>query len=264
VSKLQVSGLSVVLDGRQVVESVTLALAPGDWVCLVGPNGAGKTTMLRALAGLVGYRGSLRLDGAEVSGLGRRALARLVAFVPQAPLLPAAMTVEEYVLLGRTPHLAYFARESAADYAAMRRALRRLDLEPFATRPLGTMSGGERQRALLARALAQEAPILLLDEPTSALDIGRQQQALELVDGLRDQLELTVVSAMHDLTLASQYAPRLCLLSNGRLVADGEPAQVLTVERVGEHYDASVEIVQGAHGLAVIPARVRAAGRLVR
>ncbi len=247
--------LSVRLGGGDVVASVSLSLEAGEWIALVGPNGAGKTTLLRALAGLVSYRGSVSIDDREVRQLGRRVLAQLVALVPQAPVLPPALTVEEYVLLGRTPHLAYFAREARADFAATRDALARLDLTGFAKRPLGTMSGGERQRAVLAKALAQQAPILLLDEPTSALDIGRQQQALELVDGLRNQLELTVISAMHDLTLAARYAARLVLLSEGRLIADGPAVDVLTVERLAEHYNASVEIVESPQGIAVLPAR---------
>jgi iron complex transport system ATP-binding protein len=262
VSQIGVSRLFVSLAGRRVLESLSIALAPGEWVCLVGPNGAGKTTLLRALAGLVPYSGSVTIGGAEVSRLARRALAQQVAFVPQAPVLPPAMTVEEYVLLGRTPHLAYFARETQADFQATREALARLDLGAFAERPLGTMSGGERQRAVLARALAQQAQILLLDEPTSALDIGRQQQALELVDGLRTQLELTVVSAMHDLTMASQYAARVALLSGGRLIADGTAGEVLTAERVAEHYEARVEIVASGQGIAVLPTRQAAVTEL--
>ena len=129
--------------------------------------------------------------------------------------------------------------------------LRRLDLNEFADRKLGTLSGGERQRLVIARALAQEAPVLLLDEPTSALDIGHQQQALELVDRLRCEHGLTVLSAMHDLTLAGLYAPRLLLLANGRIVADGAPEEVLTAPLIGEHYGARVRVIEGA----VVPVR---------
>jgi iron complex transport system ATP-binding protein len=167
------------------------------------------------------------------------------------------------VMLGRTPYIPYYGRESRSDYDAVGRALRRLDLEPFAERELGSLSGGERQRAVLARALAQDAPVLLLDEPTSALDIGRQQSVLELVDCLRNELGLTVLVAMHDLTLAGQYADRLVLISAGRVVAEGSPTEVLTEWNVGEHYRASVEVVR-AHdrSRAVIPRRAPvAAGR---
>jgi iron complex transport system ATP-binding protein len=221
-------------------------------VTLIGPNGAGKTTLLRAVAGLVGHRGRITIDGQELSQLGRREVARRVAVVPQVPLMPAGMTVHEYVLLGRTPYVSYVGRESRRDVTAAGQALGRLDLDELAGRELGTLSGGERQRAVLARALAQEAPLLLLDEPTSALDAGRQQEALELIDALRLDAGLTVLAAMHDLTLAGQYASRLLLLSNARIVAQGAPAEVLTEALIAEHYGARVRVLDG---LAVVPVR---------
>jgi iron complex transport system ATP-binding protein len=166
--------------------------------------------------------------------------------------------VYEYALLGRTPHLAYLASEGREDFDAVEAALARLDLLPFARRRLGSLSGGERQRATLARVLAQEASVLLLDEPTSALDMGRQQQALELVDVLRGGDGLTVVSAMHDLTLAGQYADRLLLLDRGRIVAGGSADDVLTGPLIAEHYGADVRVVaDGDSGLVVVPVRRR-------
>jgi iron complex transport system ATP-binding protein len=179
--------------------------------------------------------------------------------VPQSPLLPPDLPVGEYVLLGRTPYIGPFSSESRRDRAAARRALERLELEPFARRPLHTLSGGEQQRVVLARALAQEAPLLLLDEPTTALDIGRQQQALELVAELRAQGPLTVLSAMHELTLALQYADRLALLSEGRLVAAGAPAEIVTESLLAEHYGAEVQVIANGDGpVAVVPRRRRA------
>jgi iron complex transport system ATP-binding protein len=251
---LAIRGLSVELGGRRVVGDLTMQAQRGEWVGLIGPNGAGKTTALRAVSGLVGYSGSVSVGGAEVARLSRRDVARSVALVPQAPAIPPALTVAEYVLLGRTPHIAYLGRESASDLAAVAQALRRLDLDELAQRALTSLSGGERQRAVLARALAQEAPLLLLDEPTSALDIGRQQSVLELVDCLRHELGLTVVAAMHDLTLAGQYADRLVLLSAGLPAADGTPAEVLTEWTVAEHYRARVEVLAGTTPV-VVPRR---------
>src|SRR5439155_767715 len=177
------------------------------------------------------------------------------AVVPQLPSLPPQMTVAEYVLLGRTPHLGYFAREGVHDLEVADAALVRLDLLGLASRRLGTLSGGERQRAVLARALAQEAPILLLDEPTNALDVGRGQQALELVDALRREGGLTVLAAMHDLTLAGQYADRLLLLDAGRVVAAGGVRDVLTDELIARHYGASVRVLHDELGVVVVPAR---------
>ena len=248
---LVVEKVTVELGGRPVVDSVSLAVEPGEWVTLIGPNGAGKTTLLRAVAALVGHRGRIALDGEELSKLGRRQVAQRVAIVPQSPLMPAGMSVREYVLLGRTPYVSYVGRESRRDHTAAAEALSRLDLDGLSDRQLATLSGGERQRAVLARALAQEASLLLLDEPTSALDAGRQQEALELIDALRLDAGLTVLAAMHDLTLAGLYASRLLLLSGGRIVAQGAPAEVLTEPLIAEHYGAKVRVLDGA----VIPVR---------
>lgn len=255
-SALRYRGANVDLGGQRVVEGLSVAIGAGEWVALIGPNGAGKTTALRAAAGLVPYTGSVEVAGAEVASTPQRRLARELALVPQIPVTPLGLRVREYVLLGRTPYIPYFGSESRADLDACARALRRLDLERFAERELGTLSGGERQRAVLARALAQEPSLLLLDEPTSALDIGRQQSVLELVDCLRRDYRLAVVVAMHDLTLAAQYADRLLLLSAGHVVAEGAPREVLTEWNVGEHYRARVELVAAAGGApAVIPKR---------
>jgi iron complex transport system ATP-binding protein len=256
VSTIALRSVSVALDGKRVVDDVDLELAPGEWVTLIGPNGAGKSTLLRAIAGLVPFEGAIELDAEPLGGLRRRDVAQRLAFVPQSPLLPPDMTVHEYVLLGRTPHIGPFGSESRRDLAAAERALERLELGSFAGRRLHTLSGGEQQRAVLARALAQEAPLLLLDEPTTALDIGRQQQALELVAELRAQGPLTVLSAMHELTLALQYGNRLALLSGGRLVAAGAPAEIATEALLAEHYRAHVQVITSSDGpVAVVPRR---------
>ncbi len=248
-------GLSVRLGGVRVLDGVTASVEDGEWIGVIGPNGAGKTTLLRAVAGLAAYEGRIEVGGRAVSSLKRREVSRLVALVPQDPLLPREMTVAEYVLLGRTPYVPYLGTESRGDVEAVGRALQRLDLEQLAERRLGTLSGGERQRAVLARALAQDTSILLLDEPTSALDVGRQQQVLEFVDQLRTEQRLTVLSAMHDLTLASQFAERLLLLDRGVVVADGPPREVVTEARVAAHYGANVRVIDHEDGLAVVPTR---------
>jgi cobalamin transport system ATP-binding protein len=248
-------GVSVRLGGVRVLDGVSATVADGEWVGVIGPNGAGKTTLLRAVAGLAPHAGTIAVGGRAVSSLRRRDLSRLVALVPQDPLMPREMTVGEYVLLGRTPYVPYLGTESRSDVEAVERALERLDLRGLKARRLGTLSGGERQRAVLARALAQDTPVLLLDEPTSALDVGRQQQALELVDGLRGDRRLTILSAMHDLTLAAQFAERLLLLDRGVVVADGPPREVVTEARVAEHYGATVRVIDDEAGLAVVPTR---------
>ena len=252
---IAINGLRVTLGGRPVVDGVSLDVPAGQWVGLIGPNGAGKTTLLRAIAGLVRHEGRVTLHGRDADALGRRERAQALAVVPQDPLTPPWMTVAEYVLLGRTPHLGALARESGSDREVAARSLERLDLAGYGDRPLGTLSGGERQRVVVARALAQEASIVLLDEPTAALDVGHQQQALELLDTLRGERELTLVAAMHDLTLAAQYAERMVLLDAGRVVADGPPAEVLTEDALARHYSANVRVVEVDNRLAVVPAR---------
>jgi iron complex transport system ATP-binding protein len=248
--------LSVALGGATVVDGVSAAVEPGEWVAVIGPNGAGKTTLLRAVASLVDYDGTVELMGDDVRGLSRGERARRVAVVTQIPTMPPEMSVREYVLLGRTPYIGYLASERRRDFEAADAAMARLDLGGLARRRLSALSGGERQRVVLARALAQQARLLLLDEPTTSLDVGRQQQVLEIVDELRATEGLTVLSAMHDLTLAGQYADRLLLLDRGRLVASGAAVDVLTRALIAEHYRADVRVVGGPEsGLVVVPVR---------
>jgi iron complex transport system ATP-binding protein len=257
-SALRLERVSVKLGGASILTDVSADVAEGEWVGLIGPNGAGKSTTLRAAAALVPYTGHVEVFGDDASSLGRREIARRIALVPQIPQLPQDATVHEYALLGRTPHLGYLSSEGRADHEAVERALLRLDLLSFARRRLSSLSGGERQRVTLARALVQDASILLLDEPTTALDVGRQQQVMEIVDQLRTDRSLTVLSAMHDLTLAGQYADRLLLLSGGRIVARGVAEDVLTRALISEHYGAAVQIVGDPRsGIAVVPVRSR-------
>jgi len=251
---IELRDLSVSFDGVYAVRGVSTSVETGEWVVLIGPNGAGKTSALRALCGLLPFEGRVLLDGRDTSTLGRRDVARLAAFVPQSPETPSELTVGEYVLLGRTPHIGYLATEGRADRIAAERALERLELVAFSDRPLGSLSGGELQRAVIARALAQESQILLLDEPTTSLDLGRQQQALELIDSLRAD-GLTVVSTMHDLTLAGQYADRLLLLDRGSIVAEGVAADVLSESNLASYYGAQVRVVHDEDGIFVLPLR---------
>jgi iron complex transport system ATP-binding protein len=252
---LYATGVTVTIGGRAVVDRCDLTVGAGDWVTIVGPNGAGKTTLLAALVGLVPAAGRIELHGRQLGDLDARERARSVALVPQVPLLPAAMTVAHYVLLGRTAHLGRLGREARHDLDVVDDALARLDLDHLAERHLDTLSGGERQRVVLARGLAQEPSILFLDEPTTALDIAHGQETLELVDDLRRRLGLTVVSTMHDLTLAAQYADHLLLLVGGRVVQSGPPVQVLTGPQLEQHYGARVDVIRHRGNLVVVPWR---------
>ncbi|GAA4485851.1 ABC transporter ATP-binding protein [Rhodococcus olei] len=240
-------GRTVVLDG------VDLTVAQGEWVAVVGPNGAGKTTLLHALAGLVPASGEVAVGGHHPGRTPRREMSRTVALMPQRPVVPDGVAVRELILLGRTPHLSRFGTETADDHAVVDDLIARLELRALASRPATNLSGGELQRVVLARALAQQPRVLLLDEPTSALDIGHQQQVLDLVQALRVADGLTVVAAMHDLTLAGQYGRRVVMLAGGTVVADGTPAQVLTADRIGAVYDARVEVLDRPGGPVVLP-----------
>lgn len=253
-----VHDLTVRYGTRAVVDGVSLTVPAGGWTAVIGPNGAGKTSLLHALTGAVPSTGAALVGDDDLTALSPRERARRVALVPQRPVIPTAMPVGDYVLLGRTAHLPYLGVESAADRQIVADTLERLDLRALAPRAVETLSGGEQQRVVLARALVQHTPVLLLDEPTSALDVGHRQQVLELVDTLRRDCRLTVLAAMHDLTLAAQYADQLVLLDDGRVAASGAPADVLTAERVAAHFGADVHVLTTPDGdLALVPARRR-------
>ncbi|HET6478627.1 MAG TPA: ABC transporter ATP-binding protein [Actinoplanes sp.] len=252
---IKVQDLRVRLDGTRIVDGVDLDVSRGEWVTVIGPNGAGKSTALRAIGGLLPFTGTVELNGTPVDRLHRRERAKTIATVTQSPTVPPAMHVLDYALLGRTPYVPPLGRESATDLAAVEEVLESLDVARFAGRRLETLSGGERQRVFLARALAQGAGILLLDEPTSALDIGHQQEVLELIDRLRAERALTVLTTMHDLTTAGEYADRMVLLAEGTVVAAGTAREVLTEENLARHYRVRVRVIEGDHGPLVVPVR---------
>jgi iron complex transport system ATP-binding protein len=242
---------------HEVVHGVSLQVDTGSWVSVVGPNGAGKSSFLLALAGLLSSRGDVVIDGRALRDRSARERARMIALVPQQPVVPDALTVAEYVLLGRTPHLSLFGSEARRDHALADTVLAKVDLAWAGDRLVSTLSGGEFHRAVVGRALAQEARVLLLDEPTSGLDLGHQVQVLELVDTLRRSDGITVVSAMHDLTLAARYSDRVALLVEGELVSEGEPQVVLSADVLERHYGVPVHVLRGPGGeLIVIPAAV--------
>ena len=241
--------VSVEYGVSPVLGPVSLSVEPGEWMGIIGPNGAGKSTMLKVPVGIVGFEGAVRGTSGELRpGLD-------VAWMPQRPHMPNEMSVADYVLLGRTPHLGYISGESKHDLDAVASALGRLGLSAFTGRPLGTLSGGEAQRVLLARALSQEAPLLLLDEPTASLDIGHAVEVLEAIDELRREQGLTVVSAEHDLSLAGRYADRLALLSAGTIHAIGGATEVLTEEVLQAHYGTNLRVVPHEEGPVVVPSR---------
>ncbi len=256
-SRLDFDDFAVQYGKRRALVDFSDVVTSGEWLGVIGPNGAGKSSLLRALAGLTASSGQVRLDGAPLAAMSARERASKVAYVAQLPIVPDDMSVFDFVLLGRWPYVSRFGTERSADRRAVTDVLERLRLESFQDRMLGELSGGERQRVVLARALAQEPSVLLLDEPTSALDIGHQQQALELVTELRCHRELTVIAAMHDLTLASIYADRLVMLDEGEVVASGAARDVLTAERLGDvfHVCVTVDVDPDDGAVVVVPRR---------
>ena len=244
---LRTHDVRVAFSGTEVLRGVDLELRDGEWLGLIGPHGSGKSTYLRALLGLVPRTGTVEL------GDGRRPGPTDLSYMPQSPELPPGMTVVEYVLLGRTAHLGWLRSESAQDRQVATSVLRRLGLSSFADRQVLSLSGGEAQRVVVARALAQQAPVLLLDEPTSALDVGHQVEVLEMVDELRREDGLTVVAAMHDLSMAARYADRLLLLEHGVPRALGEPGAVLVPELLTQVYGHPVTVLELEGHLVVLP-----------
>lgn len=225
---LGLSDAQVTLDGRTILSAIGLTLQPGRFVGLVGPNGAGKTTLLRVLAGLITpSQGQANLEGRPLAGMGRDERARRIAALFQGAGVGWPMTVSEIVALGRLPHRRAFASPTDADEAAVARAMARTDILHLADRAEPTLSSGERMRALLARALAVEAPWLLVDEPVTALDPAHQLDAMALLRAIaRDGTG--VVAVLHDLTLAARFCDRIVVLAGGRLVADGSPEEALS------------------------------------
>jgi iron complex transport system ATP-binding protein len=247
---LQAQNVSVRLGGARVVERADLALRAGEFTALVGPNGAGKTTLLRALAGLIPSEGSITVGGRTLAGLSAHDRARRIAYLPQGNVFHWPLSVADVVALGRHPHADPFSRVSSDDRAAVARALTATDTDGFAGRAVTTLSGGERARVALARALATQAGILLADEPTVSLDPRHQLVVMQLLrDAARDGG--AVLAVVHDLTLAARFADRVLVMDKGRIVADAPPAEALTADRIAAVF--GVESIPIDIGNATIP-----------
>ncbi len=253
---LKIEGLTVSYGPRRVLDGVSLEVKSGEVLALIGPNGAGKSTLVRAVSGVVPAGGGrVRTNGDDLLSLPPMRRARFLAVVPQAVSLPPAYTVWETVLMGRTPYLNFLGQVSSRDEDIARQALQKVDALDLAERRVGELSGGEQQRALLARALAQATPILLLDEPTAHLDLQHQVGLMETVRALARREHLAVLVALHDLNLAARYADRMALLVAGQLKAVGTPRQVLTPELIFDAYHLSVNVIAHpfAEGPLVLP-----------
>ena len=243
--KLSLSHVSFSYIDVPVLHDIDLAIERGEMVALLGPNGSGKTTLIKLLSGVLRpTEGEIHLDGSSLRRLKRREVAQRVAVVPQQFHMPFAFTLREVVLLGRTPFLKAFSNEEERDYKAVQRSMELIGVTELGQRFFNELSGGERQKGILAMALVQEPKLLLLDEPTAHLDINHQVEILDLVKGLNREQGITVIGAMHDLNLAALYFDRLILLKEGRILADGPPSDVLTEGTIKEVFAASVQVIQ--------------------
>jgi len=232
---LTAHNISFAYDGRPILKEVSLAVEAGEFVGLIGANGSGKTTLLRILLGMLSAPGEVRLCGDSMKSLDRRDVATRATMVPQDTRVDFAFTARDIVAMGRSPYLGRFKPEGGADKEAIDRAMRETGATEFAERPVTELSGGERQRVHLARALEQETRVILLDEPTANLDLAHQFEALELVRGFT-RGGGAALAAIHDLTLASRFCDRLLLLSDGKIVAAGSPAEVITGSNLARHF----------------------------
>jgi len=251
-SKLLIKDVSFSYLNGFSLRHIDLTVDRGEMVALIGPNGSGKTTLIKLAAGvLTPGEGEVLLDGTSLKRLSRREIARRIAVVPQYFHIPFAFTVGAVVMLGRTPFIRALSGETERDHSVARRAMELTGIEQFSSRTFNELSGGERQKAILAMALAQEPKLLLLDEPTAHLDINHQVTILEQVKRLNREQGVTVVGAMHDLNLAALYFDRLVILKEGAIFAEGSPSVVLTERTIHDVYGASVRIDQ--HPLVNVP-----------
>ncbi len=249
---LKIEGVSFRYDAEWILKDISLTIGRGELWGILGPNGSGKTTLLNLIDGIISpQKGAIKIEGIAVGKIQRRNLAKLIAVVPQETAWIFPLTVEEVVLMGRTPHLGRCEFESKQDFDVARSAMEATDVLGFSSRLIQSLSGGERQRVLIARALAQQPKMLLLDEPTSSLDIAHQIRIFELLRRLSEESGLTVLAATHDMNLASLYCNRIALLHKGDFYSNGTPEEALTQKSIRDVY--GVDTVVDRHPLTGLP-----------
>ncbi|APX32121.1 ABC transporter [Brachybacterium sp. P6-10-X1] len=249
---LTVDHLSFSYGKRKILEDISFEVAPGAFCALLGPNGSGKSTLVKAIAGVHRAKaGRVTVEGRTTASLGRRELAKVVGYVPQAGDAPFDLTVREAVMLGRTPHYGLTPREE--DRAKVEDAIVRMGLTDLAERSMSELSGGQAQRALIARALAQDTRVLLLDEPTSALDLRYQIETLQLVRRITREEGISALIAIHDLNHAARYCDQVIVLHDGSVTADGAPADALQAPTLRTVYEVDVEVAAHEDAVEVRP-----------
>ena len=247
---IKAKDLSVRFDDKFVLNKLSFTIPSGAFVAIIGPNGSGKSTLLKLLAGFVNFDGDLFFNSQRSQGILKDNVA--LAYVPQNLAIPVGMTVAEYVMLGRTSHSNWFFGEKKQDYIAVEKALRRLNLFSMSNQLVTTLSGGEMQRATLARALAQEAQFLLLDEPTAAMDFARVIESVKLLDKLKSQYKFTVLMATHDINSLSRYADFALVLKEGCKLYSGEFSGILNEDFLGKLYDTKIDFFKNEAGIPMI------------
>jgi iron complex transport system ATP-binding protein len=257
---VQLDTIRVAYLQQPVLRDVDLGIRSGEFFAIIGPNGSGKTTLLKTMAGMIHpQRGSIRIMERPLEEYSRRSLARTLAMVPQSPELEFSFTVWEVILMGRSPHLGLLGLEGDRDFDIARRAMRSMRVGHLSGRRMHQLSGGEKQRVLIARALCQEPAIMLLDEPTSSLDLSHQVQVMDLLEELKNKQGITVVMVAHDINLAALYADRLLLLHEGSALCQGPPAEVLTFDRLERAFGCVLLVdassLDGLPRVSVIPGR---------
>lgn len=242
---LALSDISAGYGGKPILHAVSFSVATGSLLGIIGPNGAGKTTLLRVLGGDLPFStGRLLIHGKDIRSFRRRELAQIVGFVPQTLDIPVAFTVGEFVAMGRTPYVAGWSRLSGDDDVAIQKAMEMTDILGLENRLVDELSAGEKQRAVVALALAQDPQVLLLDEPTAHLDIQHAWNLMALIVKLNREHGVTVILSSHDLNLAAEFCSHLLLMEKGRMVAHGTPHEVLDAERLSRVYEHPLEIVK--------------------
>lgn len=246
---LRTERLSLAYGNAPVVEHLSLSIPEGGITCLLGPNGSGKSTLLKSFAGLLTPRsGQVYLDGQPLGEWNRNQLARRLAMLPQKPVVPEGIKVQDLVALGRFPHRKWWQRDLASDHNVTLQAMAMTGVADLAERPVESLSGGQQQRVWIAMALAQETDILLLDEPTTFLDWGYQLEVLELLSTLNRQHGLTVVMSLHDLNQAAQFADRIAVLAGGQLEAIGSPGEIITETLINRVFRVHATVTPGRDG----------------
>ena len=255
---VRVENITVAAGSKKILNDLSCDAMDNDFLVVIGPNGAGKTTLLRALCGLTPLAGGdIRILDKRLVAYTRKDLAATVALVPQQMNLEFSFSVEETVLMGRSPHLGLLAREEEKDYLIARRAMEFTQVDHLRERRLDQLSGGERQRVMIARAICQQPKIMLLDEPTAALDPAHQLIIMQLMQRLREEENMTILMVSHDLNLAAMYGSRILLLKEGRSVRTGPPEKILTPDSLQEAYGCSMHVdthpVTGSPRISLVP-----------